>query len=152
MMDPTIFPRNLISDSPIDESAKSKFTTVSPETREAAAKTIATSMFLPLFPKIGEATVGIVPNMISSNLHRSPVCGHWRSIQRVDLPCTLKVGTEVIVGNDTGICTCCRISGSCNDELELKTKYIRKSRKFLHVWQPTKSISVKRRVSQSPSR
>lgn len=83
MIDPTSFPRNLISDSPIDESPKSKFTTASPETREAA-KTVATSIFLPLFPKNAEATVDVVANIMSSDLHSFIVCWHTRLIQRAN--------------------------------------------------------------------
>jgi hypothetical protein len=72
MMDPTTFPTNLISDSPIDESPKSKFTTVSPETREAA-KTVVMSMFLFLIPNMAEAIFDIVPNIVSNALYRFTV-------------------------------------------------------------------------------
>jgi hypothetical protein len=84
MMDPTTFPTSLISDSPIDESPKSKFTTVSLETREAA-KTVVMSIFLLLFPKIAEAIVGIVPNIMSSTLDRSTACCHLCLVQRLHL-------------------------------------------------------------------
>lgn len=65
MIDPTTFPRNLISDSPIDESPNSKFTTVSPETREAA-KIVRTSMFLPLLNE-EEPISDKFPNILIGN-------------------------------------------------------------------------------------
>jgi len=72
MMDASSTPPSLSTatklDNPIDESPKSKFTTVSPETREAA-KTTATSTF----PMNAEATINIIPNIMNSNSHRSTV-------------------------------------------------------------------------------
>jgi len=66
MIDPwTTPPTTLISESPIDESPRSKFTTVSPETREAA-KIVAISMLLPPFPIKEQAIVDIIPNIMSS--------------------------------------------------------------------------------------
>lgn len=75
---------------------------VSPETREAA-KTAATSMFLPPFPRISQATVDIVPK----NNEQYPSQIYCSLVQAFDLAVIwlalwmLEVGTELIIGKNT---------------------------------------------------
>jgi hypothetical protein len=123
MMDPTPFPTSLISDSPIDESPKSKFTTASPETREAA-KTVAMSIFLLLSPKIAEEIVDTFPNIVSNTLYRSTVCCHFSSAAVLLAALMLEVRTEVISGDVTGRCAGYRIYDLCKDELAFRIMHM----------------------------